>query len=103
MYTRCFVQWNGLGGVVHGGGEDFRMGSVRGPGRGVARGRNPGHVHWNFCSPATVLEEPPWMSEGRVGVGTSRVQDPRTWRRPRIAEGGSRNGRDRSDSPAVGP
>ncbi len=37
------------------------------------------------------------MSEGRVGVRTGRVQEPRTWRKPRIAEGESRNGWDRSD------
>ena len=61
------------------------MGSIRGPGRGVAWGRNRSHVHWNFCSLETVLEEPSWRSEGRVGVGTSRVQGPRRWRKPRIA------------------
>ena len=71
MYTRGFVQWNGLGGAIHGGEGDFRMGSIRGPGRGMVRGRNPSPVHRAFCSPAAALEEPPWMSEGRVGVNES--------------------------------
>ena len=30
------------------------------------------------------------MSEGRAPVWTSRVEEPRTWRKPRIAKEGSR-------------
>jgi len=40
MYTSYFVQWNGLGGAVHGGGEDFRRGLNREPERGVVGGRD---------------------------------------------------------------
>src|SRR3954451_24511303 len=80
------------------------MGSARGPGRGVAGGKDFSYVHYKFCSQATVAEEPSWMSEGEVRVLTSRIQEPRTWGKPRSVAGGrSRNDWGRGDCPGVGP
>src|SRR4051794_30082486 len=79
------------------------MVSAREPGRGVAGGKDPNHVHWDFCSQATVGEEPSWMSEGKVWAFTSRIQEPRTWGKPRRVAGGSRNDWGQGDSPGVGP
>ena len=76
VFSSPFVQSNGLGGTVHGGGEDFRIGLIREPGQVVVEGesgRSCTVVVMNRCGG---LEEPSPLSEGSSPGLDERVPEP---------------------------
>ena len=91
VFSSPFVQSNGLGGTVYGGGEDFRIGLIREPGKVVVEGesgRSCTVVVRNRCGG---LEEPSPLSEEAVRVLTSGFQSPRSRRKPRARKSETRN------------
>jgi hypothetical protein len=48
MYTSFFVQSNGIGGAVYCGGENFRRGLIRDPGKAVVGEEARGRVRQSF-------------------------------------------------------
>ena len=102
VFSSPFVQSNGLGGTVYGGGEDFRIGLIREPGKVVVEGesgRSCTVVVRNRCGG---LEEPSPLSEGAVRVLTSGFQSPRSWRKPRTRKSETRNEEGPAPCPPVG-
>jgi hypothetical protein len=91
MFSFRFVQWNGLGGAVHGGEGGIVMGLIRRPGTAAIAGGNR-----RPCTPVVSFSRGgPGGAVADVGggvrVGTSWIEGPRSWGRPRVQRTGTRN------------
>ena len=103
VFSGAFVQRDGPGGAVRGGGGGIVIGSILRPRRAVAGGRSGGPCTPVFLSSRAAVEEPSPTSERRLRIGTDWFEGPRSWRGPRVEEAGTRNDRGPSHCHPVGP
>ena len=103
VFSGAFVQRDGPGGAVRGGGGGIVIGSILRPRRAVAGSRSGGPCTPVFLSRWAAVEEPSPTSERSLRVGTDWFEGPRSWRGPRVEEAGTRNDRGPSHCHPVGP
>ena len=93
VFSSAFVQRDGPGGAVRGGGGGIVIGSILRPRRAVAGRRSGGPCTPVFLSRWAAVEEPSPTSERRLRIGTDWFEGPRSWRGPRVEGAGTRNDR----------